>query len=403
VAPRSEQLTAEALLHGLLDRVEDGRLRTRALTQKIDYLRVDGPAAQDTLHRVLEDAARMGAVALERDRLAERTGEYTRIRLKDADTLYRYLHRTPSLDAASKARQSVLARLGDLSKDEKVSGAVVAAENEWRINKRRHGFGVNDEEAFATALRLAHGILSWSGPDIDHRTFSRRLVNDSKALERQEGRVAALMREWLPALPGELARETFEACGVVRRAHPLFLRGPLEIDMEGFQLRGGGAPFIGLPLPAIKAARLSRPASYVIIIENPTSFWRYCNEMEGDYLALLSDGFPARDVLQGIVTLVRAARRIGAAPAYHWGDIDAGGVRIAAHLEDALETPLRLHEMSQELARKHGGAVASKAGLKRLAERGGELGALAAWLLSPDGRAMEQEALDPSPPAEFAQ
>lgn len=402
MAPRNEHLTGEVLLHGLLDRVEDGRQRTRALTQKIDYRRIDGPAGQDALHRVLEDAARFGAVILERDRLADQTGEYTRIRLKDTNALYQFLHRTPSLDAAAKARQSVLALLGELAENEEVSGAVLEAENAWRNNKRRHGFGVDDEEAFINALRLAHGILSWNGPDIDHRTFSRRLVNDSKALERQEGRIAALMREWRPTLPGELARETFEACGVVRRAHPLFLRGPLEIEMDGFELRGGGAPFIGLPLPAIKAARLSRPASYVIIIENPTSFWRYCNEIEGDYLALLSDGFPARDVLQGIVTLIRAARGGGAAPAYHWGDIDAGGVRIAAHLEDALGTPLRLHAMSKELARRHGGPLASKAGLKRLAERSGELGALAAWLLSPDGRAMEQEALDPSPPAEFS-
>jgi len=36
---------------------------------------------------------------------------------------------------------------------------------------------------------------------------------------------------------------------------------------------------------------------YIMTIENSTSFWRYCVEIRGNYLALLSDGFPARDVL----------------------------------------------------------------------------------------------------------
>jgi hypothetical protein len=72
-----------------------------------------------------------------------------------------------------------------------------------------------------------------------------------------------------------------------------------------------------------------KPVDYIITIENPTSFWRYCTEIGGCYLALLTDGFPARDVLSSMVHLVKAARSLTDAPIYHWGDIDAGGVRIA--------------------------------------------------------------------------
>lgn len=141
-----------------------------------------------------------------------------------------------------------------------------------------------------------------------------------------------------------------------------------------------------------------KPVDYVITIENPTSFWRYCTEVEGSYLALLSDGFPARDVLSSMAHLVTAARAITDAPVYHWGDIDAGGVRIAAHLEDAFGIAVTLHEMAPRLALEMGTPLQSRKGLERLANRPGDVGALARWLCTDDARALEQEELDPTPP-----
>jgi hypothetical protein len=40
-------------------------------------------------------------------------------------------------------------------------------------------------------LRLTHGIINLAARDIDHRTFSRRAVKDSKALEQSERAVGA--------------------------------------------------------------------------------------------------------------------------------------------------------------------------------------------------------------------
>jgi hypothetical protein len=135
----------------------------------------------------------------------------------------------------------------------------------------------------------------------------------------------------------------------------------------------------------------------VITIENPTSFWRYC-QVTGNYLALLTDGFPARDVLSGMIHLVKAAREAAPVPVYHWGDIDAGGIRIAAHLEDAFGVQIELHEMRIELAMKLGTPLQSREGLDRLVGRPGELGELARWLSSDQAKALEQEELDPRMP-----
>jgi hypothetical protein len=52
--------------------------------------------------------------------------------------------------------------------------------------------------------------------------------------------------------------------------------------------------------------------------------------------------------------LVQTARIMANVPLYHWGDIDAGGVRIAAHLEDAFGVQIFLHDMHPALASAHG-------------------------------------------------
>jgi hypothetical protein len=86
-------------------------------------------------------------------------------------------------------------------------------------------------------------------------------------------------------------------------------------------------------------------------------------------------------------------------PLYHWGDIDAGGLRIAAQLEDTFETAIRLHQMGHELALTLGSPLQSRKGLEKLAIRSGEIGQLARWLRSGGAKMLEQEELDPETPS----
>ncbi len=391
----SKGVTGDDILHDLLDRHESPKERVRDISQRIDYNRVGGPSEQESLHRVLRDAERAGGVRLEADRLGQFTGEFARVRLIDADALYRFLNRHPSGDVAEKARLRIESACRKVVRETFFESILDEASAAWAINRSFLGFRPNDSDGLIEVFRLSHRALHWGGRDIDHRTFSRRTVGDSKALERCEGRVAALLRRRKPAMSDLEPREVLQAHGIVRRAHPLFLRGPISVMCDTIRLEGSGVPFIGLPLTTIQSATLQSPIDYAIIIENPTSFWRYCMEIEGRYLALLSDGFPARDVLAGIVHLVGAARP---APVFHWGDIDAGGLRIANYLEDACGVPLRLHDMAPELAAKWGTPLKSRRGLEGLAGREGSIGALARWLRSKDGQALEQEQLDPRAP-----
>jgi hypothetical protein len=390
--------SAEALLNLLLDRFEAPRARTRDITQPIDYTQIDGPAAQDEFHRILRDAERTGGIALEKSRLSHFTGELARVRLVNADSLYRFLVRVPADAVADAARRTIETAIPDILDDPFFADVEQDAITAWKSNKNFLGFAPTQAASFVTVLRLAHGIIHLAGRDVDHRTFSRRTVKDSKALERSEGRVAQLLKRRNENLAGDEPREVLEASGIVRRAHLLQVKGPLRLSSNALKIEGTGQVFIGMPWIAVQQATLSRPIDYIMVIENPTSFWRYCTEIQGNYLALLSDGFPARDVLSSMSHLVNVARAAADAPVYHWGDIDSGGVRIAAHLEDAFGVRISLHQMSPALALKLGTPLQSRKGVEGLVTRVGDIGELARWLFTEQAMALEQEELDPKAP-----
>jgi hypothetical protein len=187
--------TAETLLNRLLDRFEAPKARVRDITQPIDYTQVGGPSAQDEFHRVLHDAERSGGIALERERLGRFTGgEFARVRLIDADSLYRFLFRAPANSVAEAARRTLEATAADILQDKFFKEIEEEAIVAWTCNKSYLGFTPAQVEKLITVLRLTHGIVHLAGRDIDHRTFSRRIVKDSKALERSEGRVAQLLK-----------------------------------------------------------------------------------------------------------------------------------------------------------------------------------------------------------------
>lgn len=396
---RNSQHPAEALLHMLLDRYEAPRARVRDITQAIDYTTIRGPSMQEDFHRVLRDAERTGGIALEQARLGRFTGEFARVRLIDPDRLYAFLSRPPAVTIADKAHGTISNAVPEILADPYFQEIEQQAIDAWKSNKSFLGLSSTQVDTLIIILRLAYGIVHLSGGDIDHRTFSRRTVKDSKALERSESRVAQLLKRRNPTLTGEEAREILQASGIVRRAHLLQVKGPLRLSSKTLQIHGTGDVFIGLPWAAVQYATLTHQVDYIITIENPTSFWRYSMEVDGNYLALLTDGFPARDVLSSMTHLVRCARLMAVdTPLYHWGDIDAGGLRIAAYLEDTFGVHVRLHQMDPVLAASFGSQLLSRKGLERLAVRPGDIGELARWLRTEEAKMLEQEELDPEPP-----
>jgi hypothetical protein len=160
--------------------LEGPRARVRDITQPIDYTQVGGPAAQDEFHRVLQDAERAGGIRLERERLGRFTGEFARVRLVDADSLYKFLVRASADSIADTARRTIGTSILDILEDpffREIEGEAITA---WRCNKSFLGFTPTQVENLVTVLRLTHGIVHLAGRDIDHRTFSRRTVKTAR-------------------------------------------------------------------------------------------------------------------------------------------------------------------------------------------------------------------------------
>jgi Wadjet protein JetD, C-terminal len=189
------------------------------------------------------------------------------------------------------------------------------------------------------------------------------------------------------------------AIGLERFSHPVHLKGPVAVEGAGGRLVDGRAkPFASShPEMLSQLSVLERPTA-VLTIENYASFNRQVREIEDGSLVVYTGGFPAAGVvelLSKILTVLPAE-----VPFLHWGDVDAGGVRIFRYLEENLPRRPRPHLMTRELAEKSGQPADADPGLASIARSDSAVRELAEWLaFGPDMRHLEQEALDPVTPS----
>jgi len=254
-----------------------------------------------------------------------------------------------------------VAALSASTTDEALSTVLAIVRGAWARNVRAFGLAPHDSEALTRAVALARGLTARLGHadavPTDFRTFSRAVAGDSKALDRLAPTVAELLRRLAAAAitpEMETTEEVIGAFGVTRLPQPLLISAPLVID--GAPLPSG-MPYVGVPPESAHRIAFARAPTYVLIIENYTSFVRYAREVNADLAGavIFSCGFPARPTLDAIVRLSGETT----APIYHWGDIDVGGLRIFLHFERTLAAvgrALQPHLMTGALLQAHGTA-----------------------------------------------
>jgi hypothetical protein len=358
---RSGFTSSNALLHNLLDRFEARPAVSRHLAY-IDYDGFKNIAEQDRMVRELEVIERGGGIGLRR--LRDRTGTISHVRLAEAEVLYRHLGRQPAAVGVANAISLVRSRSGLPP-----TAAIVLDElaSAWARGVSRFNLSAGDAEGLGEAVELALALnRRASDPTstlIDYRTFSRTSGVRSKALEQRMTAVVTLFDCFFPDLrqPTLDASEVLATFGVTRMPQPFLLSGPLQLD--GVPIPSTG--YFGVPPEEGDRVGLAQPVNYMLTIENYASFVRHVREVNIDRAGLIiyTSGFPARPVLRQIVRLAALAN----APVFHWGDMDAGGVRIFRHLEDALaphEIPLAPHLMCSELLANHGMLAEMRRGLQ---------------------------------------
>ncbi|WP_167484102.1 Wadjet anti-phage system protein JetD domain-containing protein [Mesorhizobium tamadayense] len=384
------------MIDDLLIRLESRAHERRLLAYPGKFASI---ASEDDFMVRLKSLEADGALFVKRARV-DGVDMVVSIRPGDIAKLYAYRGRTSSRTLSLEAVDTIRA-LPELPPN--AEWVLELVEHAWSRNVAWSGLKPGDTKTLAAALSLAkalNGLRGQAGDlvSVDYRTFSRRSCGDSKVLERRIRLVVELLNRLYPAPVGDGSLDDVDVLaelGVVKFPQPLLVSGTLSLD--GVALPS--VPFIGLPTEQSFRLGVTHP-SYVLLVENFSSFIRHCREVndESDALVVYAGGFPARAILRSILSLVVQTD----CPIYHWGDVDQGGLRIFAYLEAALQRVGRNlvpHLMTAELL-VHRGRPANRPmpAMPRAVSKSALSALWSSMLNLPSPLELEQEELDPISP-----
>lgn len=377
-----------ALLHHLLDRYERG---VASPTGYPDHERFATVTDADVFRRALERAAEAGCIEIVEDR-GRNHGRLKFARLVNPGALYAWVGRSPAGPAADAAGTVMLE---GLRLHPMIEAEARNAIDAWARNRTWMKLGPDQAPALRIALELAQAIVEKRHLGLDYRTFSRREVSDSKALERLEGTVVKLLRAAIELPLVGKPRAALAALGLERFPPPILLSGPIRLDGVAIS---STLPYLGLPPSEIDRVAFARRPEYVLTIENFASFNRHIAEADAGRLGLTVyiGGYPS---LAAQTALGRLGSILDPDIAfYHWSDIDPDGVMIFRTIETALERPLLPHLMTIALAEAFGTPPSQPTRLRSGEPAGSAMKELASYMAGPTYKAMEQEQIDPELP-----
>ncbi len=392
---------AEQLLTKLLGRwerrTEAGASRCVALSisgrDGADYFTTNGER-REQLHATLRNAAQAGAVDLEWGRF-EAAHELKRVVLKDGSALAAFLGRALAATAVNDLDERIELLLAN-AVHPWIADAYCQARTRWlRGLPALHLSAQDDSDDILRLVTALKAVSEGVHVGMDMRTFSARVLGDSKAMERLQTAFAQVWNEYHEQEPLDPV-DLLATLGIEKAPQPVLLRGRLitgTTDVSALR------PFVGLPGEALKTVQLKASPPYVLVVENLTSFQRHCREIDDKGLVIFSSGFPNPSV-QSLLRLL-SIKVPSSTPFFHWGDTDVRGVEIF-HFIDSLcpSREARAHLMDRQpwLAERPVTSHELKV-LNRIVDDGVPASALARRLID-DGvpRDFEQENFDPAPP-----
>ncbi|MBT1070677.1 Wadjet anti-phage system protein JetD domain-containing protein [Pelotalea chapellei] len=312
------------------------------------YFQAVLPELKEALHAGLQEAEAARTVKLEWGKGYD-SHILKRITLLDGPRLGQHLGVSLAATKADQARESLEAML---SGDESwIREFVEYILDRWRCNRPAAGMLPGDMGAALLLVQALEAVAAGRHRNLDLRTFSTREFGNSKAMEGILSRFGAV---WKRYHPSDLATdELLNTLGLVKFPLPLLLRGDVILELAGRNVDCSGIlPFVGLPPQSIRGLAITKIPDFVLTIENLASFNRYAAEVQDEGLVIYTAGFPAPGVADFLRLLdSQLPEQI---PFYHWGDIDEGGLKIFAYIQEHLQRLLRPHLMDSDLLKRHG-------------------------------------------------
>ena len=377
---------AEDTLTRLLQRGERAVLSgsDRAIQEHLDgagsaYWRLP-LSERDRAHERFLAAQGAGGVELKWSRQGGDDRPLEIVRLSDLDKLAAFLGKRTASQAIKQA-EAILAPW--LNRSERI-GLII---DRWRLGKTVRGLSSSAAVDFADALRVMEASSGSAEDDLVVRVLSARLFGDSKRIEQLVRHLDILTAEEFTSAARHWD-EVFSPLGLVKEPQPFLIAGAGVLCLTEENECPVAHPFVGVASKVITGFH-GTPA-WVLTIENLTTFHLAAEAMKGrsDGLVIYTGGMPSPAWVRAYRTVLRSLP--AAVPAYHWGDVDVGGFRIAAHIRRHIEGERKFMPWLMEIGGQPWSNKANDGQSKEMAR----LAALAGWTAiadSPPGSLIEQE------------
>lgn len=347
---------ADQALHRLLARAENAAARG-ASNRKVRlpfspsqfgaYLNLETRADKDTCHGELRLAEEQGAVLIVWNRRAGAFNQIDALELSDGDTLARHLGIVPRWRAVEWATTSFT----DYWSQFPVLKQVI---DQWAAGKRPKSTAPEDGPDWVLAARTI-GYCRQSGfADVPIRRVSTQFLFDSKKLEGLLPLIDALLVDDLQLATRE-AEDILNEIGLIKFPPTLLVAGATVVNLldadDELSIR---RPYLGLAPETIGSVKYQSTASPVLLtVENLTTFHELARSsaMPHNIVLLYTGGMPSPSFKRAYICFLDGLPASG--QVFHWGDIDAGGFRIADHLARCCEQrgrKLHLHAMVAQAA-----------------------------------------------------
>jgi len=218
-------------------------------------------------------------------------------------------------------------------------------QTKWRLGKTLNGLSHTNHQALIIGVKFVSWLDRQQEPSFDMRTASVKALGDTKLLERNKPIIAKLLSLKDDSGVAGDPDEILERNGVSRFAPLIRIKGGITLILEQGIIKAESAyPYIAMPLETVSEIRISKPAPYILFIENLASFERYCREVHDAGVVIYTNGFPSRKWRKALAGMI--ATQCKKTTIYHWGDIDLGGYRILAHLNREFNGVVEPHMMT---------------------------------------------------------
>jgi hypothetical protein len=201
----------------------------------------------------------------------------------------------------------------------------------WAALRRVRALGPDSWRSWRDALQVLDALATKPGEDQVIRVLSGHLFSDTKRIEKLLPQLDVLSGEGLASRPrGKW--EVLKTLGLVKQPLPLMVAGVGTVLMQEGPDCTIVRPYVGVAPRSVRG--LAATPAWILTIENLTTFHLAAEAMTGrsDGLIVFTGGMPSPAWVAGFRRLTEKLSQ--SATFYHWGDIDVGGFRIAARLQE---------------------------------------------------------------------